>query len=66
VAAKFDTIYMLLSVPPVVFGITRYMYLVHERRYHGNPTNVVLNDRPFQINLIVWAVIVAGVLYHSL
>jgi len=66
VAAKFDTNYMLLSVPPVVFGITRYMYLVHERRYHGNPTNVVLNDRPFQINLIVWAVIVAGVLYHSL
>jgi 4-hydroxybenzoate polyprenyltransferase len=65
VAEKFNVNYMLMSVPPVIFGVTRYMYLVHERRYHGNPTNVVLNDRPFQINLLVWVAIVAGVLYKS-
>jgi len=63
VVEKFNTQYMLLSVPPVIFGVARYMYLVHERLYHGNPTNVVLNDRPFQINLLVWVGIVAAVLY---
>lgn len=65
VAEKFNTNYMLISVPPVIFGVTRYMFLVHERRYHGNPTNVVLNDRPFQINLLVWVAIVTVVLYNS-
>ena len=63
VVEKFHTQYLLLSVPPVVFGVARYMYLVHERLYRGNPTAVLLNDRPFQINLLVWVGVVAAVLY---
>lgn len=65
VVEKFHTQYMLLSVPPVIFGVARYMYLVHERLYRGNPTSVVLNDRPFQINLLVWVGVVAAVLYRA-
>ena len=63
VVAKFHTQFMLLSVPPVIFGVARYMYLVHEGLYRGNPTAVVLNDRPFQANLLVWVGVVASVLY---
>jgi len=43
----------VLSVRPVIFGVARYIHLVHERMYRVNPTNVASNDRPLRVNLLV-------------
>ncbi|CAA9435642.1 MAG: 4-hydroxybenzoate octaprenyltransferase [uncultured Rubrobacteraceae bacterium] len=46
-----DEIFMMASIPFVVYGVFRYMLLVH-RNGGGNPDTLVLADRPLQISLL--------------
>jgi 4-hydroxybenzoate polyprenyltransferase len=54
--------YMMATIPFVVYGIFRYMVLVH-RAGGGNPDTLLLRDRPLQVTLLLWLVVVALVLY---
>ena len=64
VARKLGTEHLGLTVPFVLFGIFRYLYLVHRRGQGENPTLLLLGDRPLLINLGLWAATVAVVLYY--
>ena len=57
-----DEIFMMASIPFVVYGVFRYMLLVH-RDGGGNPDTLLLSDRPLQIALFLWLVVVMGVIY---
>jgi 4-hydroxybenzoate polyprenyltransferase len=57
-----DQIFMMASIPFVVYGVFRYMLLVH-RDGGGNPDTLLLSDRPLQIALFLWLVVVMGVIY---
>jgi hypothetical protein len=46
----------------VVYGVFRYMLLVH-RDGGGNPDTLLLSDRPLQISLFLWLVVVGAVIY---
>ena len=59
----FGTRWLMASVPCVIFGIFRYLYLVHQKGEGGDPDRIVLSDRPFLANVLVWVGIVAGVIY---
>jgi len=61
--AVFGTRGLMASVPCVIFGIFRYLYLVHQKGEGGDPDRIVLSDRPFLANVLVWVGIVAGVIY---
>ena len=61
--AVFETRWLMASVPCVIFGIFRYLYLVHQKGEGGDPDRIVLSDRPFVVNVLVWVGIVAGVIY---
>jgi len=63
VARKLGTEHLGLTVPFVLFGIFRYLYLVHRRGQGENPTLLLLGDRPLLINLALWAGTVVAVLY---
>lgn len=53
--AKFSRApYLMLTVPFVVFGIYRYLYLIHQKNLGGNPTDVLTSDPPFTLNLLLW------------
>ena len=54
---------LLYTIPCVIFGIFRYLYLIHQRGEGGNPDRIIVSDRPFLINLLVWMGIVALVIY---
>ena len=54
---------MMLTVPFVIFGIFRYMYLIHVRKEGGAPEEILLKDRPMQIDLVLWFMVVVFVLY---
>ena len=45
---------MMATVPFVLYGIFRYMYLVHRREEGGSPEEVILRDRPLLIDVILW------------
>lgn len=54
--------YMMATIPFVVYGIFRYLYLVHKKNAGGQPELVFLYDRPILVNTILWAGVVALVL----
>src|SRR5215213_6070199 len=57
-----DQIFMMASIPFVVYGVFRYMLLIH-RDGGGNPDTLLLSDRPLQISLFLWLVVVGAVIY---
>lgn len=54
---------MMLTIPFVLYGIFRYLYLVHVRGEIAPPDEVALKDRPLQIDLALWALSVIVFLY---
>ena len=61
---EYDNYYMMLSIPFVVYGVFRYMLLVH-RNGGGNPDTLLLADRPLQIALFLWLLVVGAVIYAT-
>ncbi len=54
---------MLWTVPLVLFGIFRYLYLVYQRPDERSPTESLLADAPFLINLAIWGGAVLWIFY---
>lgn len=61
--AKFGTRNLLFTLPFVIYGIFRYLYLVHMRNMGGSPELVFIKDRPMVVNVILYVIVVAVVLY---
>ena len=57
-----DEIFMMASIPFVVYGVFRYMLLVH-RGGGGNPDTLLLSDRPLQVALVLWLLVVMAAIY---
>jgi 4-hydroxybenzoate polyprenyltransferase len=45
---------MMLTIPFVLYGLLRYLYLVHQRHEGGSPEEVLLRDWPLVIDIILW------------
>ena len=54
---------MMLTIPLVLYAIFRYLYLIHVRHEGGAPEEIFLRDRPMQLTIVIWALIVLLVLY---
>jgi 4-hydroxybenzoate polyprenyltransferase len=54
VREKLHTDSLHLTIPFVLYGIFRYLYLVHRRDGGGNPTHELLTDRPLWVNVLLW------------
>lgn len=60
---KFGTRQLILSTPFVLYGIFRYLYLIHRREGELSPEKLLLTDRPFQLTLLAYAITCAAILY---
>jgi 4-hydroxybenzoate polyprenyltransferase len=54
-----DSKAMMVTIPFVLFGIFRYLLLIHRRGLGEEPENVLLGDRPLQVNVVLWATVAA-------
>jgi len=63
VAGRLHTRAMPWTVPFVLYGIFRYLYLIHHRREGGNPTRILFTDRPLLVAVLLWVFAVAVILY---
>jgi 4-hydroxybenzoate polyprenyltransferase len=54
---------MMLTIPFVLYGVFRYLYLVHVRHEGGAPEEIALRDRPLQVTIVLWGLIVLLALY---
>lgn len=54
---------MMLTIPFVVYGIFRYLYLVQVRQQGGVPEEMLLSDRPLQATFLLWSLAVLLIFY---
>jgi 4-hydroxybenzoate polyprenyltransferase len=54
---------MMLTIPFVLYGIFRYLYLVYQKNEGSSPEEVLLRDKPLLICVLLWAVTAATLLY---
>lgn len=57
---------MMLTIPIVLYGLFRYLYLMYARDEGGAPEQLLLTDRPLLATVGVWAAMVVAVLYGPL
>lgn len=60
---KFGTAKLIYTVPFVLYGIFRYLYLVHQRREGGSPEILVLKDKPLLMDIFLW-ILTAGLIIY--
>ena len=60
---KFHGDRLKYTVPFVLFGIFRYLLLVHRHGQGGQPERVLLRDRTLQLDIAGWVLVVAWALY---
>jgi 4-hydroxybenzoate polyprenyltransferase len=61
--ARFHTPWLPATLPFVLYGIFRYLYLLYHRRLGGNPSELFLSDRPLLLNTLGWIAAVLIILY---
>lgn len=54
---------MMVTIPFVLYGIFRYLYLVHQKDAGGSPEEVLLRDRPLIADILLWGATSIAVLY---
>jgi 4-hydroxybenzoate polyprenyltransferase len=54
---------LVYTVPFVVFGVFRYLYVVFRRMQGGSPTETLLTDKPTLVNVLLWFIVVLWILY---
>jgi 4-hydroxybenzoate polyprenyltransferase len=54
---------MMLTIPFVIYGVFRYLYLIQIKKSGGAPEDILFTDHPLQIDIILWGLAVLLVLY---
>jgi 4-hydroxybenzoate polyprenyltransferase len=63
VGDKLGTEYLFVTIPFVIYGIFRYLYLVHKEAKGGSPTRLLLTDPPLLVDVVLWLATVVFILY---
>ncbi|HEY7214955.1 MAG TPA: decaprenyl-phosphate phosphoribosyltransferase, partial [Thermoanaerobaculia bacterium] len=61
--SKFHTENLVYTIPLVLYGIFRYLYLMYQRPGERNPTEAILRDPPFLVNILLWGLAVLWIVY---
>ncbi|NMB67470.1 MAG: decaprenyl-phosphate phosphoribosyltransferase [Chloroflexi bacterium] len=54
---------MMLTIPFVLYGIFRYLWLLQVKKEGGAPEEILLSDRPIQVVVLLWAISVVVIFY---
>ena len=54
---------MMLTIPFVLYGIFRYLYLIQIKNCGGEPEEILLTDRPLQVTILLWGLAVMVIFY---
>ena len=63
ISEKLGTHNLYLTIPFVVYGIFRYLYLIHKKEKGGSPTRVLITDIPILVTVILWLLTSILILY---
>ncbi len=61
--ARYGGSRLLFSMPLVLYGIFRYLFLIYQRGGGGSPEESIIRDKPLMITIVLWVVTVAVIIY---
>jgi 4-hydroxybenzoate polyprenyltransferase len=61
--ARFSTRNLVFTIPFVIYGIYRYLYLLYQKQIGGNPTSALLTDFPLLLNGLLWVGAIILIIY---
>ncbi len=61
--AKFHTRLLPLTLPFVLYGIFRYLYLLYRRDLGGNPSDLLVTDRGLLLDALLWMLATLAIIY---
>ncbi len=64
-AARLGTPHLVATVPMALFGIFRFLFLLYQKTDVASPTDALLRDLPFVVNLALWGATVLALIYAS-
>ncbi len=62
-APRLGTRHLVWTVPLVVYGVFRFLFLLYRRNDARSPTDAILRDPPFLLNLLLWGILVLLLIY---
>lgn len=58
-----DTKWLMITIPFVIYGIMRYLYLIYEKKEGESPERILLTDKPLLITVMSWFFLTFAVIY---
>lgn len=62
---RFHTDRLLLTLPFVLYGIFRYLYLVYHKNYGGDPSRTLVGDGPLLVTIVLWVSACGAIIYTA-
>ena len=63
VIKRFGTDKLIYTVPLVIYGIFRYLYVIFRSDSDGDPTEVILKDKSIISVVLLWILLIIGLIY---
>ena len=63
---KFQTDHMIYTFPFVLYGLFRYLYLIHQKNRGGSPEKVLVSDLPLLSSVVLWIITCVMIVYGVL
>ncbi len=54
---------MMLTIPVVIYGVARYLYVIYEKKEGESPERILLSDRPMLLTVMLWTVMIFLIVY---
>jgi len=61
--AKFGTTHLVYTIPLVLIGVMRYLYLVYNKEKGGSPTDMLLSEKFILIDVFLWILLVVAIFH---
>ena len=56
--------YLMATVPLVIYGVMRYLYIIYEKKEGESPERVLVTDVPLLTTVTLWTIMVIGIIYY--
>lgn len=56
--------FLMATVPIVIYGVMRYLYIIYEKKEGESPERVLLTDKPLLTAVVLWMLSVVGIIYY--
>lgn len=61
--ARYGSYALVLTVPTVLYGVFRFLYLVHRRNEGGEPSRLFVTDKGLLVNAVIWLLVTCFAVY---